>query len=92
VNTALANEGAALYARRCGSCHGDAAVSGGLVPDLRYSPALSNDALWKSVVEEGALSANGMVAFKTELSRRQEDALRAFLIRRAQESYDARAK
>jgi quinohemoprotein ethanol dehydrogenase len=90
VNATLASEGAAQYARHCGSCHGDAAVSGGLVPDLRYSRALSNDALWKAVLEEGVLAPNGMIAFKSDLSRRQEDAVRAFLIRRAQESYATR--
>jgi len=82
----LAAEGAKQYALRCGSCHGDAAVSGGLVPDLRYSAALVNDALWKAVVEDGAHEANGMVSFKPEATHAQLEAVRAFLIQRAQQS------
>jgi quinohemoprotein ethanol dehydrogenase len=92
VNATLASEGAVQYARRCGSCHGDAAVSGGLVPDLRFTPALANDALWKAIIEDGALAGSGMIAFKSELTRRQEDALRAYLIKRAQDSYATRAQ
>ncbi|HTW38496.1 MAG TPA: PQQ-dependent dehydrogenase, methanol/ethanol family [Steroidobacteraceae bacterium] len=87
VSAALAAEGAKQYARRCGSCHGDAAVSGGLVPDLRYSAALSSDALWKAVVDRGALESQGMVSFGSELSAHEQAAVRAYLIKRAQEDY-----
>src|SRR5262249_17905763 len=89
VDAALAAAGAKQYALRCGSCHGDAVVSGGLVPDLRYRAALSNDAFWKSVVEDGALRANGMTAFKSEATAAELTAVRAFLIQRAQQSYAA---
>ncbi len=89
VNTALAAEGAKQYARRCGSCHGDAAVSGGLVPDLRYSAALASDALWKAVVDGGALESQGMVSFKSELNAHEQAAVRAYLIKRAQQDYSA---
>jgi alcohol dehydrogenase (cytochrome c)/quinohemoprotein ethanol dehydrogenase len=89
VNAAQAAAGAKQYARRCGSCHGDGAVSGGLVPDLRYSTALANDALWKAVLEDGALAAGGMVSFKSELSETQLATVRQFLIQRAQQSYAA---
>ena len=89
VDAALAAQGAREYARRCGSCHGDAAVSGGLVPDLRYSPALSNDALWNAVVRDGVLQSQGMVGFKAELHPAQQAAVRAYLILQAQRSYAA---
>ncbi len=87
VSAALAAQGAQYYARRCGSCHGDDAVSGGLVPDLRYSAALSSEEFWNAVVNGGALEAEGMVSFKTALSGEQQAAVRAYLIQRAQESY-----
>ncbi len=87
VSAALAAQGAEYYARRCGSCHGDAAVSGGLVPDLRYSAALRSNAYWNSVVNGGVLEPEGMVSFKSALSAEQQAAVRAYLIRRAQESY-----
>ena len=82
----LVREGAKLYARHCGNCHGDAAVSGGIVPDLRYSHALTNDEFWTAVVHDGVLAARGMVSFKAELSASHEQALRAYLTQRALES------
>jgi alcohol dehydrogenase (cytochrome c)/quinohemoprotein ethanol dehydrogenase len=80
-------QGARLYARYCGSCHGDAAHSGGLVPDLRRSRALSDDALWQSVTMQGALATYGMVAFGPALGADRLAAIRAYLIARAQQSY-----
>jgi quinohemoprotein ethanol dehydrogenase len=92
VDPALAAEGARQYARRCGMCHGDAAVSGGLVPDLRSSPALSNDAYWNAVVNDGALESAGMVSFKSVLDAHEQSAVRAYLIERAQQSHAAHAR
>jgi len=89
VDPALAARGAKEYARRCGSCHGDAAVSGGLVPDLRFSAALSNAVFWKAVVNDGALESQGMVGFGSELDAAGQAAVRAYLIGRAQQSYAA---
>lgn len=92
VEPALAAEGAKQYARRCGSCHGDGAVSGGLVPDLRYSPALSNDAFWNAVVNDGALESHGMVSFGSVLDAKEQAAVRAYLIQKAQQSDGARSR
>ena len=89
VDAGLAAAGAQEYARRCSSCHGDAAVSGGLVPDLRFSAALSNAALWKAVVNDGALESHGMVGFGSELDQAGQAAVRAYLVARAQQSYAA---
>jgi quinohemoprotein ethanol dehydrogenase len=89
VSAALAAEGAQEYARRCGMCHGDAAVSGGLVPDLRYSAALRSDSLWRAAVQDGVLESEGMISFKSVLNAHQQAAVRAFLIKRAQEDYAA---
>jgi alcohol dehydrogenase (cytochrome c)/quinohemoprotein ethanol dehydrogenase len=85
----LVAEGSKHYARYCGSCHGDAAYSGGLVPDLRYSKALSDDELWRAVLMDGALAAEGMAAFGPELGTERLAAVRAYLISRAQQSYAA---
>jgi alcohol dehydrogenase (cytochrome c)/quinohemoprotein ethanol dehydrogenase len=90
---ALIAEGAKVYARYCGTCHGDAAYSGGLVPDLRYSRALADDVLWRSVVNDGALTANGMIGFEAALGAERLTAVRAYLVSRARQSYAAeRAK
>jgi len=86
---AAVTEGERLFPRYCSGCHGSAAYSGGLVPDLRYSPALADDALWNAVVRDGALSNAGMVAFKRVLSPAHIDAIRAYVIHRAQIGYAA---
>lgn len=91
VDPALAAEGARQYARRCGMCHGDGAVSGGLVPDLRFSPALTSEAYWNAVVNGGALESHGMVSFKAALDAKEQAAVRAYLIERAQQSLSRRA-
>jgi alcohol dehydrogenase (cytochrome c)/quinohemoprotein ethanol dehydrogenase len=84
-NLAQVTEGKARYHHFCGTCHGDSAVSGGVLPDLRYSAALGNPEAWNQVVRDGALQANGMVAFSSELSQAEIDAVRAYVIARARE-------
>ena len=81
--------GAKLYARYCGSCHGDAAHSGGIVPDLRYSKALVDDDMWRVVVLQGTLVAHGMIGFEPSLGAERLAEIRSYLIARAQESYAA---
>jgi mono/diheme cytochrome c family protein len=85
----LAAQYGSTLAANCGSCHGDAAHSGGLVPDLRHSKALTDDDLWRAVVINGALAGDGMVAFGADLGEERLGAVRAYLIARAQESYAA---
>ncbi|HVY82492.1 MAG TPA: PQQ-dependent dehydrogenase, methanol/ethanol family [Steroidobacteraceae bacterium] len=87
-NTAKASvvaAGKAKYHRFCGTCHGDSAVSGGVLPDLRYSSALNNEKLWRQIVHDGALQTQGMVSFASVLSEADMDAIRAYLIARANE-------
>ncbi|HEY4213913.1 MAG TPA: PQQ-dependent dehydrogenase, methanol/ethanol family [Steroidobacteraceae bacterium] len=77
--------GKEVYHHNCGVCHGDSATSGGVLPDLRYSSALSDVALWNRVVREGALESRGMVSFASELNQEQTDSIRAYVIHRANE-------
>ena len=86
ASAATISAGMALYHRYCYYCHGDAAVSGGVVPDLRYSTALGDASAWSAIVREGALSATGMVAFSRELSAADTEAVREYVIMRANES------
>ena len=75
--------GAAHYTRNCSVCHGLAAISGGVLPDLRHS-ALAGDAeAWRNVVMEGALQEQGMVSFAPILSDDDVEAIRAFVVRQA---------
>ncbi len=59
ANVAVVTEGKARYHRFCGTCHGDSAVSGGVLPDLRYSSALGDPALWNQIVHDGGAEVAG---------------------------------
>jgi quinohemoprotein ethanol dehydrogenase len=76
-------EGKALYHRYCGTCHGDSAVSSGVLPDLRYSALLKDSGAWQHTVRDGPLMDKGMVAFKEEVSESAADKIRAYVIHRA---------
>ena len=82
ASAATIANGKRLYQRFCSGCHGDVAVSGGLIPDLRYSVALASDQ-WFDIVLGGLLQPNGMVSFKKELSHRDAEAIRSYVIARA---------
>ncbi len=71
--------GRRLYGRHCAICHGTDGISGGLVPDLRYSGLLGNDG-WYNVVLGGALKDQGMVSFASILKRNEVSAIRAYII------------
>ncbi len=78
--------GEAIFQRFCSACHGDVAVSGGVIPDLRYSSAISNDQLFSSIVLGGLLRKLGMVAFAKELTPDDVKAVRSYVILRANQS------
>jgi quinohemoprotein ethanol dehydrogenase len=75
--------GESAYNRTCVYCHGYKAVSDGDFPDLRHSVAIADNNLWKSIVWDGALEANGMVAFGKNFDLAQVEAIRAFIIGQA---------
>jgi alcohol dehydrogenase (cytochrome c)/quinohemoprotein ethanol dehydrogenase len=77
--------GEALYQRYCGECHGDVAVSGGVLPDLRYSPTLATPQ-WFDIVLGGILKPEGMTSFAKEISRPGATAIRDYVIFRANQS------
>jgi len=83
ADAATVAAGRAVFARRCYVCHGSAAISGGEAPDLRYSAALRDAASFRAIVRDGALAANGMPGFSTALSAEQTEAVRAYVILRA---------
>jgi alcohol dehydrogenase (cytochrome c)/quinohemoprotein ethanol dehydrogenase len=85
ADAATVRRGEKMYQRFCGNCHGDVAVSGGVLPDLRYSSTLTNDQ-WFSVVLGGLLRENGMVSFAKEISKGDAAAIRSYVIFRANES------
>jgi len=78
--------GKIVYAQNCAGCHGIDAVSGGVLPDLRYTPMNADPAVWKSIVYDGALQDKGMVSFAPVISEEEAEALRAYVVRRAHET------
>lgn len=78
-------EGARHYGRYCYMCHGAYAMSGGALPDLRYSAMTDSDAAFAAVVLEGALEDRGMASFAPVLDAEEVEAIRAFIARRANE-------
>jgi quinohemoprotein ethanol dehydrogenase len=71
------------FAESCHFCHGAFAVSGGVVPDLRWSAISANEQAWDQVVREGALEKQGMVSFAENLTKEDTDAIRAYVIQQA---------
>lgn len=74
------------YQRYCAGCHGDTAVGGGVLPDLRWSYALSDEDTWFLITRDGGLKDLGMVGFGSELSDDDLTAVRAYITHRAHES------
>lgn len=86
ASDATIRKGERLFQSYCAECHGDVAVSGGVLPDLRASSTLTNQA-WFDIVLQGILQSQGMVAFSKELSRDDAAAIRSYVIfRRNQDS------
>jgi alcohol dehydrogenase (cytochrome c)/quinohemoprotein ethanol dehydrogenase len=85
ASAATVQKGETLFQNYCSTCHGDVAVSGGVLPDLRYSGTLANSA-WTDVILGGSLQSYGMVSFSKELSKQDAEAVRAYVIFRANQS------
>jgi len=75
--------GRGLYNQYCAVCHGGNAISGGIVPDLRYRIG-DLDPAWQSIVIEGGFAANGMPAWKDFLSPDEADTIKGYV------AYEAR--
>ncbi len=80
--------GEANFQRFCAACHGDVAVSGGVLPDLRYSGTIANDQVFSSIVLGGLLRKQGMVSFGSELTKDDVRTIREYVIFRANQSTD----
>ncbi|EHH67733.1 PQQ-dependent dehydrogenase, methanol/ethanol family [Gluconobacter morbifer] len=72
----------------CAACHGDNGISGGVLPDLRWSGAIRGHEKFYKLVGKGALTAYGMDNFDTSMTPDQIEDIRNFLVKRANESYE----
>ncbi|WP_339673959.1 PQQ-dependent dehydrogenase, methanol/ethanol family [uncultured Zhongshania sp.] len=82
------NQGMLLYHRNCQLCHGDRAVSGGVIPDLRRSSKAVHD-MWPGIVIGGALQDGGMVGFSNILDMKDAEAIRQYILQEAAKAYAA---
>ena len=78
---AMIIEGHRLYMANCHMCHGDRAVSGSSIPDLRKMSADTWE-LFKPIVLGGLRHEQGMVGFAETLSVEDTDAIYAYLVKR----------
>ncbi len=83
ASRAVIAAGKTHYHAYCNVCHGDSAVSGGGLPDLRYAAALSSPQAWQSIVQDGVRQATGMISFSQALSAKEIETIRAYVIHRA---------
>jgi PQQ-dependent dehydrogenase (methanol/ethanol family) len=70
--------GGALYDRYCFMCHGAGAISGGVIPDLRYSSVLQDSGQWRAAIR-GERASGGMPDYTQSLSDLDAEALRAYV-------------
>jgi Cytochrome C oxidase, cbb3-type, subunit III len=73
------HQGERLFQRYSAPCHGDVEVSGGVLPDLRYSSALACNE-WFSDVLDGMLQSEGMISFAPELSHEDAARIRSYVV------------
>jgi quinohemoprotein ethanol dehydrogenase len=81
--------GQEIYGRLCVGCHGSDGFSRGMFPDLRYSGAIHSAEAFKAIVVDGALAQNGMVSFAKALQPNEPEAIRAYVVARANELKNA---
>lgn len=82
--------GKQIFADRCMVCHGDGAVGGGVVPDLRYMDTQKHQ-MWMGIVIGGLHRDKGMVSFAGTLTAEDALAIQAFVIDRANDLVDAQS-
>ena len=70
-----------LYAKNCAVCHGGAAVSGGVIADLRHLNQNKHEA-FVSIVQNG-IASKGMPSYAGILKDEEIKAIQAFVIKRA---------
>jgi quinohemoprotein ethanol dehydrogenase len=80
-------KGFAVFHTFCSVCHGDSAVGGGVITDLRWSRVPADSTAFKAVVLEGTFKDRGMVSFAPVLSEADVEAVRAYISMRSNQSY-----
>jgi quinohemoprotein ethanol dehydrogenase len=79
-------EGHQKFTSNCAMCHEPPAANRSVFPDLRYSPMINAAESFSAVVLDGALQTNGMASFKGRLTPDEVEAVRAYLVERANQA------
>ena len=82
MSDAEIDEGWSLYNVHCLVCHGPAAVSAGLLPDLRHASKQTHEA-WAAIVIGGMLKNKGMASFADVLTLEQSEKIHGYVVRQA---------
>ena len=88
-SAAVIEHGRVLYERNCLVCHGGLVVSSGVVSDLRWSKAPATKDGFADIVLKGLYASAGMASFANTLNADDAEAVRAYIVNRANE--DAKA-
>lgn len=83
-------EGAKLYHKRCGVCHGSEVVGGGSVPDLRYASSEVHERI-QQIVRGGERVELGMPSFADTLDQEQVRKIQAYILYAAHQAASAGA-
>ena len=86
----VVNGGRTLYTAYCAVCHGGAAVSGGVIADLRHLNQ-NKHAAFVGIVQNG-LTSKGMPSFAGVLKDDEIKAIQAYVVQRAQDAKQRRAR
>jgi quinohemoprotein ethanol dehydrogenase len=79
---ALVLQGQKAYEQYCYMCHGIGAMSGGVIPDLRFADEQSYRE-WSSIVIGGSRADRGMRSFAGALTTVEAMAIRAYVLKQA---------
>ena len=88
VTASAYQRGAQMYEDYCLTCHGIAAITGGVLPDLRKSGRLHDADLWKRAVVGADLAAQGMPRFERYITAADAELIRAYVARQAAMLYE----
>ena len=69
-------------ARHCGFCHGNAAISPGVTPDLRRMDE-NIRSHFQDIVRGGMLKDRGMASFADLISEEEAEAIKSYIQKRA---------
>jgi PQQ-dependent dehydrogenase (methanol/ethanol family) len=87
ADAAAVAQGHTAYMRNCMVCHGDRAVSGSSLPDLRYMSATTHEQ-FDAIVLGGIYWQKGMVGFGDKITKSEADAIHHYLIKRSRDLVD----